>query len=182
MALKSTIHKIELTISDMTRGYFDHHALTVARHPSESDERMMLRILAFALNASEDLTFGAGVSTEDEPDLWQKSLSGEILHWIDLGRPDPRRLRRACGRAEKVTLYSHGGNKATVWWAQNGDTVSRSRNLSVFEIGFDEAIALGKLAARDLSIQCTIEDGEVWILKDEETVRIAPKLLLERTS
>jgi uncharacterized protein YaeQ len=179
MALKSTIHKIDLTITDMDRNYFESHALTVARHPSESDDRMMIRILAFAANANEDLSFGAGVSTDDQPDIWEKSPSGEIMHWIDLGCPDPRRVRKACGRARLVTLYCYGGNKATMWWEQNKQTLSRSRNLRVLEIGFDDAIALGKLAERALGLQCTIEDGEIWLIKGEETLNVVPRVLLD---
>ena len=102
MALKATIFKASLQVSDMDRKYYAEHALTLARHPSETDERMMLRVLAFALNAHEHLAFGKGLSDTDEPDLWQKDLTGRILHWIDVGQPDEKRLIRASGRADRL--------------------------------------------------------------------------------
>jgi len=101
MAIKSTIFKAEIQITDMDRNYYNDHALTIARHPSENDERMMLRILTFALNGSDSMAFSKGLSSEDEPDLWQKNLSDEIELWIDLGQPDEKRIRRACGRDGK---------------------------------------------------------------------------------
>src|SRR5678816_1520267 len=108
MALKATIFKAELSIADVDRGYYADHALTIARHPSETDGRMMVRLLAFALNAHERLEFGKGLSDTDEPDLWQKSLTGAIEHWIEVGQPDDKRLLRACGRADRVTVYAYG--------------------------------------------------------------------------
>ena len=126
MALKATIFKAELHIADMERGYYHDHALTVARHPSETDERMMVRLLAFALNADETLAFGAGLSTDDEPDLWRKDLTGSIETWIDVGLPDEKRIRKACGRADEVFVYSYGGHAAQLWWQQVGDN-SRAR-------------------------------------------------------
>ncbi len=112
MALKATICKAELHIADMERGYYKDHALTIARHPSETEERMMVRILAFALNADDALGFGAGLSTDDEPDLWRKDLTGNIETWIDVGLPGEKRMRKACGRAEAVVVYSYGGRAA----------------------------------------------------------------------
>src|SRR5258708_39391271 len=110
MALKATIFKAELHIADMERGYYQDHSLTVARHPSETDERMMVRLLAFALNADATLAFGAGLSTDDEPDLWRKDLTGSIETWIDVGLPDEKRIRKACGRAAEVLVYSYVGH------------------------------------------------------------------------
>ena len=108
MALKATIYKAAVQVADIDRGYYADHELTLARHPSETEPRLMLRLLAFALNAAEGLEFGRGISTDDEPDLWQRDATGRILHWIDLGLPDERRLRRAAGRADRVTLYAYG--------------------------------------------------------------------------
>ena len=117
MALKATIFKASLQVSDMDRNYYGEHQLTLARHPSETDERMMMRVLAFALNAHEHLAFGKGLSDTDEPDLWQKDLTGQIVHWIDVGLPDERRLIRATGKAERVTVYAYGRG-ADLWWRQ----------------------------------------------------------------
>ncbi|TNE76492.1 MAG: YaeQ family protein, partial [Gammaproteobacteria bacterium] len=129
MALKATVFKAELAVSDMDRGYYQSHALTIARHPSETDERMMVRLLAFALNASEDLQFTRGLSTDDEPDLWQKNLQGDITLWIEVGLPDERRIRKACNRAEQVIIYAYGARTAPVWWNNIRDALTRFDNL-----------------------------------------------------
>ncbi|MFT4571269.1 MAG: hypothetical protein ACI8TX_001714 [Hyphomicrobiaceae bacterium] len=177
MALKSTIFKIDLEIADMDRGYYESHPLTVARHPSESDDRMMMRILAFALNAHESLEFGAGISTEDEPDLWRRSLSGEIEQWIDLGLPDERRVRRACGRADEVMVYCYGGGKVDAWWAANEKSLTRSRNLTVFEMPWSDTIGLGELASRGASFQCNIQDGVVSLFNGDQSAEVTPRRL-----
>src|SRR3982751_6296780 len=115
MALKATIFKAELSVADIDRGYYADHALTIARHPSETDERMMVRILAFGLHAHERLAFGKGIGAADEPDLAQVSLDGRMEHWIDVGQPDERRIRKACGQAPHVTIYAFGGRTAEPW-------------------------------------------------------------------
>jgi uncharacterized protein YaeQ len=130
MALKSTIFKAALQVADMDRGYYADHALTIARHPSETDERMMLRVLAFALHADPQLSFGKGISTDDEPDLWRCDLTGAILLWIDVGQPDEKLVRRACGRADQVIVYTYGRG-ADVWWGRNESTLERLQNLTV---------------------------------------------------
>jgi uncharacterized protein YaeQ len=134
MALKATICKAELHIADMERGYYHDHTLTVARHPSETDERMMVRLLAFALHADETLAFGAGLSTDDEPDLWRKDLTGSIQTWIDVGLPDEKRIRKACGRADEVFVYAYGGHASQLWWQQAGDKLARSHKLTVIDL------------------------------------------------
>jgi uncharacterized protein YaeQ len=118
MALNATIYKAELQVSDMDRHYYATHALTLARHPSETEERLMVRLLAFALYADERLEFGKGLSADDEPDLWRKDYSGDIQQWIELGQPDEARIRKACGRAEQVVVINYGGRAADVWWVQ----------------------------------------------------------------
>ncbi len=133
MALKSTIFKIELQIADMDRGYYADHALTIARHPSENDERMMARVLAFALHAHEALAFGRGLSADDEPDLWRRDLTGAIEQWIDVGQPDERLLRKACNRSQEVVLLTYG-RTAEVWWAQNRNALERLANLRVLHL------------------------------------------------
>src|SRR4051812_12926996 len=120
MALKATIFKAELQVSDLDRGHFQTHSLTIARHPSETDERMMVRLLAFAYDADERLTFGRGLSAEDEPDLVLTDLTGAIDLWIEVGLPDERDVRRACGRAARVKVYVYGRG-AAIWWRDNGD-------------------------------------------------------------
>jgi uncharacterized protein YaeQ len=172
MALKATIFKAELQIADMDRNYYRNHALTIARHPSETDERMMVRVLAYALNASDALSFGKGLSTEDEPDLWQKDLTGAIELWIDVGQPDDKRMRRACGRARQVLVYSYGGQGAAIWWDQVGGKLERNANLGVISVPPAASQALAKLARRTMQLNCTIQDGQVWLADAEERVQV----------
>jgi len=171
MALKATIFKADLQISDMDRNYYGTHALTIARHPSETDERMMVRILAFALHAHELLTFGKGLSTDDEPDLWQKDLTGAIDLWIDVGQPDDRRLIKASGRSAKVVVYSYG-SAANVWWNQCASKLERARNLSGYRLPAEASLALAALAQRTMQLQCTVQDGQIWFSGGDETVHI----------
>ena len=171
MALKATIYKAELQIADMDRHYYQDHALTIARHPSETDERMMMRVLAFVLNASESLTFGKGLSADDEPDLWQKDLTGAIELWIEVGQPDEKRILKACGRAEKVIIYSYSSN-SSIWWNQVSSRIERAKNLTVLNLPTQVSMALAKLAQRNMQLQCTVQDGQTWITANGETVQI----------
>ncbi|MBE7421303.1 MAG: YaeQ family protein [Zoogloeaceae bacterium] len=172
MALKSTVFKAELQVSDLDRHYYATHALTLARHPSETDERMMARLLAFALFAGERLEFGRGLSAEDEPALWQKDLTGAIELWIEVGLPDERVVRRACGKAERVVVVCYGGRGADLWWGQNRDRLERLRNLTVMNLPAAASQALAALARRSMSLQCTIQDGQAWLTDGTDTVHI----------
>ena len=179
MALKSTICKAQLQVSDMDRGHFGEYALTVARHPSETDERMMVRLLAFALHAAhakDGLQFCKGLSDEDEPDLWQKDLTGAIRLWIEVGQPDERRLRRACGRAEQVAVYSYSGQGAGIWWRQIEDKLERLRNLTVVNLPGGTGDALARLAERNMRLQCTIQEGHIWMSSEAQMVQIEPQM------
>ncbi len=171
MALKATICKASLQIADMDRKYYAEHALTVARHPSETDERMMVRLLAFALNAHEFLAFGKGLSDSDEPDLWQRDLTGAIEHWIEVGQPDDKRLLRACGRADRVTVYAYG-NRAELWWKPLAEKLERAKNLAVWRIPASAGQALEKLAGRTMQLQCTVQEGQLYFSNAAETVEI----------
>jgi len=175
MALKSTIFKAELQIADLERNYYQNHTLTIARHPSETDERMMVRVLAFAMYADAALTFGKGLSSEDEPDLWRKDLTGVIELWIEVGLPDEKRVRRACGRARQVVVVTYGGRVADMWWQQNKAALQRQDNLTIINVAAEESRALAKLAARGMQLQCTLQDGELWLIVDAENTRIAPE-------
>lgn len=176
MAPNATIFKIELQISDMDRHYYATHPLTLARHPSETDERMMVRVLAFALFADERLEFGKGLSTEEEPDLWRKELTGDIDLWIDLGHPDPARVRKACGRSNHVVVVNYGGRGADIWWEKSAADLKRSKNLTVLDIPVDVVDALAALAERGLRLQCLIQDGHVQILSGDSVIGIDPKV------
>ncbi len=177
MALKATIFKAELQIADMDRSYYADHGLTLARHPSETDERMMVRLLAFALHADEALGFGKGLCVDDEPDLWRKDLTGAIELWIDVGLPDERWLRKACGRARQVVVLAYGGRAADVWWGQNRDRLGRLANLTVLAVPAEASQALAALASRTMRLQCAIQDGHVLFTGEGGSVSIEPATL-----
>jgi uncharacterized protein YaeQ len=171
MALKATIFKADLQVADMDRHYYGNHLLTIARHPSETDERMMVRVLAFAVHAHEALTFGKGLSADDEPDLWQKDLTGAIDLWIEVGQPEERRILKACGRADRVVIYSYSSNSA-IWWDQMGSRLDRAKNLTVMNLPATTSQALAQLAQRSMQLQCTIQDGQIWLTGGDQTVQI----------
>ena len=177
MALKATIFKAALQIADMGRNYYQDHALTLARHPSETDERMMVRLLAFALNAGDALAFGNGLSVDDEPDLWQKDLTGAIELWIEVGLPDEKSIRKACGRAAQVRIYSYGGHRARLWWKQAGGMLDRAANLSVIDVPVESSQAMARLARRNMRLQCTIQDGQVLLTDGQEVAQVEPLFL-----
>jgi len=181
MALGATVFKVELQVSDMDRSHYQTYALVVARHPSETDERLMVRVLAFALNASETLAFGKGLSAEDEADLVDRDLTGRIRCWIDVGLPSERDVRKACGRADAVKVYAYGGRSVAVWWKQNQEALVRCKNASVIEIPTDASRALAALAQRAMRLQCTIQDGTIWFADDKTSVEIQPVTLGTRT-
>ncbi len=180
MALKATIFKAELTVSDLDRGHFATHALTIARHPSETDERMMVRVLAFAMNADERLEFGRGLSSEGEADLVLTDLTGAIDLWIDVGLPDERDIRKACGRAKRVAVYVYGTG-AENWWRQNGEALSRQSNLDVVSFSPETTRACAKLAARNMKLQATLQEGHLWLSSGEQSLTIEPAGLLAAT-
>ena len=173
MALNATIYRIEAAIADLDRGVYRTDRLTVARHPSETAERLMVRVLAWAMHADDALEFGAGLSDVDEPDLWRRDPTGTIEAWIEVGLPDERRLRRACGRAAEVTAYAYGRG-AEIWWRQNATALARLERLRVALIPPAASAGLGELAARKLSVQLTGQDGN-WLVTDgERAVEIVP--------
>ena len=163
MALKSTVHKVLLNITDMDRDYYADHNLTVACHPSETEERLMVRLLAFALFAHEDMQFTRGLSSEDEPDLWQKDLTGAIEHWIELGMPDESRIRKGCNRARRMTVVTYGDRAPQVWWDKIRGSLTRFDNLRVINLAGEITQALGAHVERSMQLQITIQDGVFWV-------------------
>ena len=174
MAQKATIYKVELSVSDMDRQYYGNHNLTIAKHPSETDERLMVRILAFALNAHEQLEFSRGLSTDDEPDIWQKSLSGELELWITLGLPGEKIVRQSCGKANEVILYCYGGRTAAVWWDKIKNSTARFNNLQVINFSEKDTKDLEKLASRSMKLNVNIQDGDVMVSVHDSIVYVTP--------
>jgi uncharacterized protein YaeQ len=173
MAAKATIYKALLNIANMDSHYYAEHNLTMAKHPSETDLRLMVRLVAFILNADESLEFCKGISQEDEPDLWKKSLGGEIELWIDLGQPDEKRIKKACGRSEKVIIYTYQEGMAASWWKQIETSLTRFANLQVIHLDIEGDIE--DLAERAMSLQANISDNELTLMDDAHSVVIREK-------
>ena len=179
MAIKSTIFKADLQVNDTDRDYYELHKLTLARHPSETDERMMLRILVFGKHAHEHLEFAGSISTEETPALWRKNLSGQIEEWIELGQPDEKRIRKACGRARQVFIYCYGLHKAKPWWQGIKSSLDRFDNLHVLFLPDEQIGPLTAMAERTMQLQCIIQDGDVSFSDEAHETTITPEIWFE---
>jgi uncharacterized protein YaeQ len=175
MALKATIFKVDLSLADMDRNLYADYSLRLARHPSENDARMMVRLLAFMMHADERLEFGKGLSTDEEPDLWHKDMTGAIDLWLLVGQPDERWLRKASGRARQVVVISYGDRVADVWWEQNRKTLEKISNLTIYQLTGEDTLALAAVATRAMTLQCLIQEGELLITGGDESIRIEPR-------
>ncbi|MGN6512646.1 MAG: YaeQ family protein [Lysobacteraceae bacterium] len=174
MASKATVIKAELQVSDLDRHYYATHHLTLAQHPSETEERLMVRLLAFALHADARLEFGRGLSDEDEPALWRRDYTGAIEQWIEVGQPEESRLRKASGRAREVVVVTYGGQAADAWWSRNAATLARLRNLTVVDIAAADVAAIARLFDRGMRLTAMIQDGEVQLMDASRTVALRP--------
>ncbi len=177
MAAGATIYKASLNIANMDTHYYAEHDLTIAKHPSENDLRLMVRLIAFVLNASEGMAFSKGIAQDDEPDIWEKKLDGDIKLWIDLGQPDEKRIRKACGRADKVIIYTYQEGAALSWWKQEENKLKRFKNLRVVNLKINGDIEA--LAQRSMKLQCNITDGELTLLLDELSVEVIEEVWKE---
>lgn len=177
MALGATIHRVELELADIDRGVYGRHALTLARHPSETTERLMLRLLAWAMYADERLAFGRGISSEDDAELWLRADDGTIPLWVELGLPEERRLRKAASRAEALIVIAYGGRGVRVWMDRLGEAFARLPQLRVLEIVAEESRALEGLCNRNMRLHCTIQDGQLLIGDESRTLIVAPRQL-----
>lgn len=181
MAIKATIYKARIQLSDLDRHVYADHNLVLARHPSETDERMLIRLLAFAVNAPANPDQGALESAKDmwdpdEPALWRKDLTGQLLHWIEVGQPDDKRIMRSCSTAERVSVYSFASSTGT-WWKDVQTKITRARNLSVWQIPAAQSEALGRLAQRTMDLQVTVQDEGIWIGDGEHSLEVTPQRL-----
>ena len=181
MALNSTVVKAELQVSDMDRHYYATHNLTLAQHPSETDERLMVRLLAFALYADERLEFGRGISDEDEPAMWKRDYTGEIELWIELGHPDESRNKKASGRAQQVVVVNYGGRASDIWWDKIATSLTRLKNVTVIDLPADVVDALPGIGERGMRLNALVQDGELQLMGERgstsvrPTVRMAPR-------
>ena len=185
MALKATIYKADLQLSDIDRGVYGDYPLTIARHPSETDERLMVRLLAFALSVPADgdhgpLEFAKDLWDADEPSLWQRDFTGRLVHWIELGQPDDKRLSRVCARVDQVSVFSYASS-TPIWWEALAPKISRLRNLTVWQIPSAQSEALALLAKRSMQLNVTVQDGGIWMSDQERSVEVQLTRLTEAT-
>jgi uncharacterized protein YaeQ len=182
MAIKSTIFKANLQIADIDNAYYADHALTLARHPSETDERMMIRLAALALNAHKlqtvcggdgTLAFGAGLSNPDEPDVWLRDFTGQTRLWVEVGQPEDKPVIKACGKADDVQVYCFH-HAAEVWWRGIENKLTRPQNLSVWRVPTEASQALAQLAQRSMQLQATVQEGVLTLGDEKRTVDIEP--------
>lgn len=182
MALKSTIYKANLSIADIENGYYADHALTLARHPSETDERMMVRLVALAFNAHQlqtvcngdgTLAFGAGLSDPEDPDVSLTDFTGQKRLWIEVGQPEEKPITKACNKADAVVLYPFS-HAADVWWKGIENKLTRLDKLQVWRIPSATSQALAQLAARSMQLQATVQEGALLLSDGANTVDIEP--------
>ena len=178
MALKPTIYKAQIELADSDRNCFESLSLTLAKHPSETLERMAARLLAYWLNSTRGLEFTKGISTVDEPDLWVHSDHGDIEHWIEVGQPEQPRLRKACGRARLVSVYAFA-KSAPTWWKLNGEEISALPHLQVWHIDWAEIQAAADLLDRTMQLNVSIVGGIVYLHNGSASTSLEPKLLSE---
>ena len=182
MALKATIYKAQLQVADMDRGVYGEHLLTLAQHPSETEERMMVRLLAFVLNVPADnhrgaLVFARGLADTDEPDLWQLDLTGQLVHWIEVGQPDERRMLRAAARADQATFISYSAS-TPIWWAAVKNKLTRTERLTVWQLPAEQSAALAALAKRAMQLQVTVQDAMVWVNDGSDSLELSLQQLV----
>lgn len=170
MALKSTIFKVNLSISDVNRAYYEEHPLVLARHPSENDVRMFLRIVAFATNAHEHLQFTKGLSESDEPDLWQIDLTGAIQHWIELGQPQEKRIRQAAGKSSRVTIVTYPKSAGLVWYESMKSSLGRFKNLRVLNLQILNEADVAALVNRTMNLTCVIDGQDILLTNGAESL------------
>ncbi len=182
MALKSTIFKADLSIADIDHAYYADHTLTLARHPSETDERMMVRLAALALNAhlvqtlcggDARIGFGAGLSSPDEPDVLLSDFTGRKRLWVEVGQPEDKPVAKACSQADAVSLHAYG-SAADVWWRGMEGKLARLDKLQVWRLPAADAQALAQLAERSMALQATLQEGVLTLSSARGSVALEP--------
>ncbi len=169
MAIKSTIYKVDLQVANIDTHYYAEHSLTIARHSSETEERLMMRILAFALNATDNLKFANGLTNPEEPELCLKDLTGSIQLWIDIGQPEEKSILKACGISNNVIIYSYK-LKTRDWWGRASQKLTRVKNLTIYNVDESAVKEMTKMTARSMSILVTIQDGDITVRDDHNEV------------
>ncbi len=177
MALGATVYKATIDVSDLDRDSYGNYVLTIARHPSETEERLMLRVLAFCRLAGERLEFGRGLSTEGEPALWELDDTGAIVQWVELGCPDVKQVRKAAGRSEHVQIVAYGEDRVGPWWDSNKGDFAKIGKLTVVSVSDEQVTALAAMASRNMKLAVTIQDGILWISDDRDSLQVEVMIL-----
>ncbi|WP_029591143.1 YaeQ family protein [Franconibacter pulveris] len=172
MALKATIYKAAVNVADLDRQQFLETSLTLARHPSETQERMMLRLLAWIIHADERLQFTRGLCADDEPEIWLRNDHMGIELWVELGLPDERRLRKAVNQSSEVVLFTYNDRAAQVWWQQNQDKLRQYKNLAIWYINDEQLAKVSELADRTMSLQATLQEGIIWLSDERHNLEL----------
>lgn len=180
MALKATIYKATVNVADLDRNQFLETALTLARHPSETQERMMLRLLAWIQFADERLQFTRGLCADDEPELWLRNDHLGIDLWIELGLPDEKRIKKACSQAKEVALFTYNSRAAQIWWQQNQPRLAGFKNLSIWNLDDEQLAKLSEFAQRTMSLQATLQEGTIWLSDTQNSLEIQPTCWQQR--
>jgi len=179
VAIKPTIYKVQLEIADSDRNCYASPAVTLARHPSETIERLAVRVLAFCLKYQEGLEFTRGLSSTDEPEIWRHSDAGVLEQWIELGQPEPSRLRKACGRCEDVVLFSYGKSRDT-WWQQNSAELSTMPRLEIWQFNWPQVELVSQLISRNTRLGVNVVGGMLYVDNGTSSCELELSLLLER--
>jgi uncharacterized protein YaeQ len=176
MALKPTIYKAQIELADSDRNCFESLSLTLAKHPSETLERMGVRLLAYCFNCTDGLTFTRGISTADEPDLWEHNDRGEIEHWFEVGQPEEPRLCKACGQARQVSVYAFAKSTPT-WWRLQGEAISALPHLQVWSLDWSAVQSASQLLDRRMQLNVSIVGGTLYLDNGSGSVSLEPNLL-----
>ena len=177
MAIKPTIYKLRIAISDFNRDCYDSASLTVALHPSENLERMMARIVVYCLNMQENLTFTKGLSAIEEPDIWVKSLDDQLKLWIDMGEPTPDRVKKSSRLAPKVKVYSFN-SKSDTWWEQNKSKMQSFKNVEFYQLDWQQVQALATIAKRNMDWSLTISGDTIYIAAENQECELVISVLV----
>jgi uncharacterized protein YaeQ len=168
MALKATVYKAQIAVANLNLHHYSDYSLTLAKHPSETDLRFLIRVLTFGLLSQEDLQFTKGLSTDAEPDMWKINHDGSIEHWVELGLPDERRIRQICGKAHNVSIFTYHGKQAEQWFETIARKLDRFDHLSIIHFNFEDPQILEKFVNKGMKLSLTIEDNEIWLATESD--------------
>ena len=177
MALKSTVYKANISLSNLNIHHYSDYSLTLAKHPSETDLRLIIRLMVFSLLAQEGLQFTKGLGSDNEPDLWKINHDGSIDHWIELGLPDERHIRQICGKAKRVSIYTYHQNQNVQWFESLEKKLTRFDHLNIIHFLFEDELLLENFAQKGMNLTITIEDNELWLSNDNDRLKIEFKLV-----